>query len=60
MAKIRVLQIRLTDEEKRGFQAAANLAGLSMSSWARERLRLAAIRDLAIAGQAPPFVTPMA
>ena len=54
--KPRILQVRLTDEEKQGFQAAANLAGLSLSSWVRERLRLAAIRDLDIAGQTAPFI----
>ena len=59
VAKAQVLQIRLTDEEKRGFQAAANLAGIPLSSWVRERLRLAAIRDLESAGQKIPFVQPI-
>jgi hypothetical protein len=59
VAKAQVLQIRLTDEEKQGFQAAANLAGIPMSSWVRERLRLAAIRDLESAGQKIPFVAPV-
>ena len=45
MAKSQVLQIRLTDAEKQGFQEAADLAGIALSSWVRERLRLAAIRD---------------
>lgn len=52
-----VLQIRLTEDEKRGFQTAANLAGLPLSSWTRERLRTAAIRELESAGQKVPFVT---
>ncbi len=56
MAKEQVLQIRLTDSEKQGFQMAANLAGIPLSSWVRERLRLAAIRDLESAGQKIPFV----
>lgn len=56
MAKQQVLQIRLTEAEKQGFQAAADLAGIPMSSWVRERLRLAAIRDLESAGQKIPFV----
>ncbi len=59
MAKEQILQIRLTDQEKQGFQAAASLAGISMSSWVRERLRLAAIRDLESAGQKIPFVAPV-
>lgn len=59
MAKAQVLQIRLTDAEKQGFQAAADLAGIPLSSWVRERLRLAAIRDLESAGQKIPFVQPV-
>jgi hypothetical protein len=56
MTKAQILQIRLTDPEKLGFQAAADLAGIPLSSWVRERLRLAAIRDLESAGQKIPFV----
>jgi len=52
-----VLQIRLTENEKRGFQAAAELAGLPLSSWTRERLRHAAIREMENAGKTVPFVT---
>jgi len=59
MAKEQVLQIRLTEAEKRGFSAAADLAGIPLSSWVRERLRLAAIRDLESAGQKIPFVKPI-
>ncbi len=56
MPKEQTLQIRLTDNEKEGFQAAASIAGISLSSWVRERLRLAAIRDLESAGQKVPFI----
>ena len=59
MTKQRVLQIRVSDDEKRGFSAAATLAGIPLSSWVRERLRLAAIRDLESAGQKIPFVKPI-
>jgi len=59
MAKSQVLQIRLTDAEKQGFQEAADLAGIALSSWVRERLRLAAIRDLESAGRMIPFVEPI-
>lgn len=58
-AKGQVLQIRLSEPEKRGFQAAADLAGIPLSSWVRERLRLAAIRDLEGAGQHIPFIQPV-
>jgi hypothetical protein len=57
--KAQVLQVRLTADEKRGFSAAADLAGIPLSSWVRERLRLAAIRDLESAGQKIPFVKPL-
>jgi uncharacterized protein (DUF1778 family) len=59
MTKEQVLQIRLTEDEKRGFSAAAELAGIPLSSWVRERLRLAAIRDLESAGQKIPFIKPI-
>ncbi len=59
MTKERVLQIRLTDAEKQGFQDAADLAGIPLSAWVRERLRLAAIRDLESVGPKRPFVTPI-
>jgi len=56
MTKARVLQIRLTEDEKSGFGIAADLAGIPLSSWVRERLRLACIRDLERAGQKIPFI----
>jgi hypothetical protein len=59
MAKEQTIQIRLTEAEKRGFQAAADLAGIPLSSWVRERLRFAAIRDLESAGVEIPFVEPV-
>jgi hypothetical protein len=59
MTKEQVLQIRLSEAEKQGFAAAANLAGIPLSSWVRERLRSAAIRDLESAGQKIPFVNPI-
>lgn len=59
MPKEQTIQIRLTDREKAGFLAAANLAGLPLSSWVRERLRLAAIRDLESVGQKIPFIEPV-
>lgn len=54
--KTRLLQIRVSDAEKEAFQSAAELAGIPMSAWVRERLRLAAIRDLENAGQRIPFI----
>ncbi len=59
MPKAQVLQIRLSEDEKLGFQIAADLAGIPLSAWVRERLRLAAIRELESAGQKAPFVRPI-
>lgn len=53
------IQIRLTQQEKAGFLAAAQIAGIPLSSWVRERLRQAAIRELEGAGERVPFVKPI-
>jgi predicted HicB family RNase H-like nuclease len=50
------LLLRLRPSEKESFQLCADLAGISLSSWLRERLRLAAIRELEGAGRRIPFV----
>lgn len=55
-SKTENLLIRLTNSEKEGFELAAALAGISVSSWVRERLRLSAIRELESAGRKVPFV----
>ena len=52
--KAESLEFRLTEAEKIAFQDAAESSGLSLSSWARERLRRAARADLAEAGK--PFL----
>ena len=51
--------IRVTEEEKSGFWEAASLAGIPLSTWARERLRLAAIQELQNAGRKVPFIAPL-
>jgi hypothetical protein len=56
MAKVEIVQIRVTAEEKEGFELAAVLSGISLSSWVRERLRLTAIRELEGAGRRIPFI----
>ena len=60
MAKQQVLQIRLDEREKAAFLTAAELAGIPLSSWVRERLRFSAIRDLEGAGLRPEFVEDLA
>lgn len=54
--KTQLLQVRLSLSEKQAFSDAADLVGLELSAWVRERLRLAAIRELEGAGCEVPFV----
>lgn len=50
------LQIRAEPAEKAAFVEAAELAGASFSTWARERLRAAARKELQEAGRAVAFL----
>ena len=54
--KSTTIQIRLRPEEKQAFEDAAELAGIGLSSWVRQHLRLTAIRELESAGRSVPFV----
>jgi len=56
MQKNHVVQVRMSAAEKASFDLAANAAGLSLSSWVRERLRTAALTELQFAGVKVPFV----
>jgi len=49
-------EIRLSEQEKQAFQMAADLSGIPLSAWMRERLRSAARRELIDAGQKVPFL----
>lgn len=51
-----LLQLRLKSTEKEAFQLAADLAGVALSAWVRERLRAAARRELVEAGKQVPFL----
>lgn len=55
-ARSKPLQIRADAAEKEAFNAAAELAGASFSTWARERLRAAARKELQEAGQNVAFL----
>lgn len=55
MAKVDVMRLRVDDAEKEGFEKAAGRSGLSLSAWARERLRKAAAAELEAAGIQIPF-----
>jgi hypothetical protein len=57
--KTQIIQVRVNPEEKAGIAEAAELAGISLSSWVRERLRLAAIHELEMAGRRIPFIAPI-
>ena len=56
MNKSKQVQIRLSESEKGGFEVAAKLAGIPLATWMRERLRLAAIRELESANKKIPFI----
>ena len=51
------LDMRLNEAEKEGFRAAAELAGLDLSTWIRERLRQVAWKELERAGRPVPFLS---
>jgi hypothetical protein len=50
------LEIRVDSAEKEAFRDAANLAGIPLATWARERLRRAAVRELEEAAQRIAFL----
>ena len=56
MPKSQWVKIRIAEDEKEAFQDAANLAGISLSGWMRERLRRAARIELADAGLKVAFI----
>jgi hypothetical protein len=49
------LDVRLTVTEKEAFKNAAELAGMPVSMWVRQRLRKAAIKELEDAGRPTVF-----
>lgn len=55
-AKCKSILVRLDTQEKKAFAGAANLAGVPLAVWMRERLRTVARRELEEAGQDVPFV----
>jgi len=55
MAKAYTMRLRVEETEREGFEKAARMSGLTLSAWARERLRGAARRELTEAGEQVPF-----
>ena len=50
------LDMRMEESEKQAFHSAAELAGLDLSAWIRERLRRAARDELREAGKPIAFL----
>ena len=50
------LAIRVEPAEKQAFEDAANIAGIPLSVWIRERLRYIAIKDLESVGHHIAFL----
>lgn len=51
-----LIKFRATPTEKEAFEKASRLSGLSLSAWARERLRRIVIRELTEAGVQVAFL----
>jgi antitoxin component of RelBE/YafQ-DinJ toxin-antitoxin module len=56
MHKQEYLQVRIDADEKKAFADAAELAGIPVSAWVRERLRQCATRELEAASQTVAFL----
>jgi predicted HicB family RNase H-like nuclease len=54
------LLVRLDATEKEAFRDAAELAGVPLSTWVRERLRQVAVRELENAARPIPFLRRLA
>lgn len=54
--KSETLELRINSLEKEAFKKASSIAGIGLSAWARERLRVAAMRELDEATQPIPFL----
>lgn len=54
--KTDLIKVRVTEPEKAAFRQAADIAGIALSAWVRERLRRTTIRELEEAGRQIPFL----
>jgi len=54
--RVEYLEVRVQAAEKQAFKDAADLAGLPLSAWVRERLRVAARQELAESGKPVAFL----
>lgn len=53
------LNIRVSEAEKLAFVSAAEIAGVPLSAWMRERLRKTARIELEAANRSVPFIKPV-
>lgn len=56
MKKDSQLLIRVSELEKQGFERASEISGVALSSWARQVLRSAAIKELQNVGEKVKFL----
>ncbi|MBC2714338.1 MAG: hypothetical protein HF978_03430 [Desulfobacteraceae bacterium] len=54
--KTKPIQVRVSPSEKKSFQDAADIVGVSLSAWIRSNLRKAATRDLEAVGKQAEFL----
>ena len=54
--KSKTMLVRLEPAERQAFDEAAELAGVPLAVWVRERLRMAARRELIEVGRQVPFI----
>lgn len=59
MKKTSNVLIRVDEVEKVGFERAAEISGLGLSSWARQVLRSAAVKQLHDIGEKAKFLEPV-
>jgi hypothetical protein len=55
-AKAHFLQVRLQEGERDAFAEAADMAGVPLSTWVRERLRIVVREELKRYGKTPLFL----
>jgi hypothetical protein len=55
--KSKSVLLRLQQREKDGFQEAADVAGVPLATWMRERLRRIAAQELEAVGRKNPFLS---
>lgn len=56
MEKLTSLQVRISESDKESIELAAEICGISVSVWVRERLRKTARIELQSAGIKVPFL----